>query len=108
MSYSSKILLGYLFLLVPSFLFAQFDPKTFNDLSYRFIGPEGNRAIAIVGEPGNPMVNYIGAASGGIFKTDDGGVSWDPIFDDQGVSSIGSLALSPSKPVTDCRLLPLG
>lgn len=73
-----------------------FDPANFSTMEYRFIGPEGNRAIAIVGEPGNPMVNYIGAASGGIFKTDDGGISWKPIFDDQGVSSIGSLAIAPT------------
>ena len=87
-----------LIILLPTLVCSQVESNIFKDLSYRFIGPEGNRVIAIVGEPGNPMVNYIGAASGGIFKTDDGGVSWDPIFDDQGVSSIGSLALSPSKP----------
>jgi hypothetical protein len=87
-------------LLFPLLSFSQPDPNVFDNLSYRFIGPEGNRAIAIVGEPGNPMVNYIGAASGGIWKTEDGGVSWDPIFDDQNVSSVGSLALAPSQPST--------
>jgi photosystem II stability/assembly factor-like uncharacterized protein len=87
-------------LLLPLLSFSQVDSKVFEDLSYRFIGPEGNRAIAIVGEPGNPMVNYIGAASGGIWKTEDGGVSWDPIFDGQDVSSIGSLALAPTEPST--------
>ncbi len=74
------------------------DPSIFKNMKYRFIGPEGNRAIAIAGEPGNPMVNYIGAASGGIFKTDDGGVTWKPIFDEQAVSSIGSIALAPTNP----------
>lgn len=66
--------------------------------NFRFIGPEGNRAIAIIGEPGNPMVNYIGAASGGLWKTDDGGINWRPIFDDQDISSIGSIHLAPSDP----------
>ncbi|MEQ8423831.1 MAG: glycosyl hydrolase, partial [Cyclobacteriaceae bacterium] len=75
-----------------------YDPSLFKEMKYRFIGPEGNRAIAITGEPGNPMVNYIGAASGGIFKTEDGGVTWNPIFDDQDVSSIGSLAIAPTRP----------
>ncbi len=75
-----------------------YDPSIFKEMEYRFIGPEGNRAIAIAGEPGNPMVNYIGAASGGLFKTDDGGVTWNPIFDDQNVSSIGSVALAPTNP----------
>jgi len=74
------------------------DPKDFNQLSYRFIGPDGNRAIAIAGEPGNNAVTYIGAASGGIFKTDDQGVTWKPIFDNQEVSSIGALALAPDYP----------
>ncbi|MEO1055221.1 MAG: glycosyl hydrolase, partial [Bacteroidota bacterium] len=72
------------------------DTSVFGEMKYRFIGPEGNRAIAIVGEPGNTMINYIGAASGGIFKTEDGGVTWKPIFDDYGVSSIGSLAIASS------------
>ena len=75
-----------------------YNPSLFEKLEYRFIGPEGNRAIAIAGVPGDPMINYIGAASGGIFKTDDGGVTWKPIFDDQNVSSIGSIALAPTKP----------
>src|SRR5204863_1274136 len=65
-------------------------------LHFRHLGPIGNRASAIVGEPGNPLVVYIGAASGGIFKTTNGGVKWTPIFDDQDVSSIGALAVAPS------------
>ncbi len=85
-------------LLFGSNTFAQADPAIFSQLEFRFIGPEGNRAIAIAGVPGDPMVNYIGAASGGIWKTDDGGVSWEPIFDNQDVSSIGSLAVTPTNP----------
>ncbi|MCB9238830.1 MAG: glycosyl hydrolase [Flammeovirgaceae bacterium] len=84
---------------VVSPLLAQtYDPETFKAMKYRFIGPEGNRAIAIVGEPGNPMVNYIGAASGGLWKTEDGGVTWKSIFDGQEVSSVGSIALAPTDP----------
>ena len=52
---------------------AQPDPSVFEALEFRFIGPEGNRAIAIAGVPGDPMVSYIGAASGGLWKTTDGG-----------------------------------
>lgn len=74
------------------------DPKIFDDLDFRFIGPEGNRAIAIAGEPGNPMVSYIGAASGGLWKTEDGGVGWKPITDSLEVSSVGSIALAPTDP----------
>ncbi|MGB6482530.1 MAG: hypothetical protein WBE86_03480 [Candidatus Acidiferrales bacterium] len=68
----------------------------FAQLQYRFVGPIGNRADAIVGEPGNPNVVYIGAAAGGIFKTSDGGIDWEPIFDKQDVAAIGSLAIAPS------------
>ena len=66
----------------------------FNNLTFRFIGPDGNRAIAVVGEPGNSLVSYVGAASGGIFKTTDGGINWNPIFDEMDNSSIGALAIA--------------
>ncbi|MEQ9425867.1 MAG: glycosyl hydrolase [Cyclobacteriaceae bacterium] len=74
------------------------DPSVFKQLQYRFIGPEGNRAIATVGEPGNHMVAYVGAASGGPWKTEDGGVNWNPILDSIEVSSISALAISQSDP----------
>ncbi len=70
----------------------------FDELEFRHIGPMGNRVIAVVGEPGNPNVYYVGAASGGVWRSTDGGHSWEPVFDDQDVSSIGSLALAPSDP----------
>jgi photosystem II stability/assembly factor-like uncharacterized protein len=76
----------------------QRDPEIFSNLDFRFIGPEGNRAIAIAGEPGNPMVTYIGAASGGLWKTADGGINWSPITDSLSVSSVGAIALAPSDP----------
>jgi photosystem II stability/assembly factor-like uncharacterized protein len=47
---------------------------------------------------GQPYIYYAGAASGGIFKTIDGGIHWDAIFDSQPVASIGSLAVAPSDP----------
>ena len=67
-------------------------------LRYRYIGPTGNRLTSVVGIPGDPNVYYVGAASGGIWKTIDGGVHWEPIFDGQPVSSIGQLAIAPSDP----------
>jgi photosystem II stability/assembly factor-like uncharacterized protein len=70
----------------------------FGQLKYRHIGPVGNRVSAVVGVPGDPNMYYFGSASGGAFKTTDGGVHWKPIFDDQPVSSIGSMAIAPSDP----------
>ena len=91
----------YLLLLffIANLSFAQtFDTKNFDGLKFRFIGPDGNRAIAVTGEPGNPMVSYIGAASGGIWKTEDMGFNWKPVFDEMDDSSIGALAVAPSRP----------
>src|SRR2546425_12175384 len=67
-------------------------------LRWRYIGPVGNRVTSIVGVPGQTYVYYAGSASGGIFKTIDGGIHWDPIFDGQPVASIGSLEVAPSDP----------
>jgi len=48
---------------------------------------------AVAGIPGQPNVYYIGAASGGVWKTLDGGVTWKPLFDGQPTASIGAMAL---------------
>ena len=49
---------------------------TYSQLRWRYIGPEGNRFSAAAGIPGDPPTYYVGAASGGICKTTDGGVHW--------------------------------
>ncbi len=67
-------------------------------LRFRYIGPVGNRVSAVAGVPGDPSTYYVGAASGGIWKTTDAGVHWTPIFDDQPVQSIGALAVASSDP----------
>jgi photosystem II stability/assembly factor-like uncharacterized protein len=74
------------------------DPSLYSQLRYRHIGPVGNRISAVHGVPGDPNTYYVGAASGGVWKTADGGVNWSPIFDDQPVQSIGSIAVAPSNP----------
>jgi len=70
----------------------------FSSANYRHVGPVGNRVSAVVGVPGDANVYYFGAASGGVFKSEDGGHSWSPIFDDQAALSIGALAIAPSDP----------
>ena len=77
---------------------SEYDPTIFTALEYRHIGPVGNRVSAVVGVPGDPNVYYIGAASGGIFKSVDGGIHWEPVFDDQPAASIGSLAVETVNP----------
>jgi photosystem II stability/assembly factor-like uncharacterized protein len=71
------------------------------DFKFRFVGPRvGNRIAAVAGAPGDPAVYYAGAASGGVWKSVDGGNRWAPIFDKQNVAAIGALAVAPSQPST--------
>src|SRR5688572_30825510 len=72
------------------------DSSSWSALKFRHIGPEGNRVSSVAGVTDNPLVYYAGSASGGIFKTTDGGVHWAPIFDSVPVSSVGALAVAPS------------
>ncbi len=73
-------------------------PDSYSALHWRFIGPEGNRFSAAAGIPEDPHTYYVGAASGGIYKTTDGGVNWRSIFDGQPVQSIGALAVARTDP----------
>src|SRR6478735_8378023 len=66
-------------------------------LRWRFMGPSiGNRIAAVAGVPGDPSIYYAGAASGGVWKSSDGGGTFAPIFDGQPVAAIGALAVAPS------------
>ena len=56
-------------------------PDALAALKFRYVGPVGNRVTAIEGVTGHPYVYYVGAASGGIWKTTDDGIHWEPIFD---------------------------
>ena len=74
-------------------------PKEFKPLKYRLIGPAaGGRVSRVAGIAGDPATYYAATASGGVWKTIDGGATWKPIFDDQPISSIGSIAIAPSDP----------
>ena len=105
MSRARNFVLGMTVALVTALLLTGFAQQAvrpsadvYGQLHWRFIGPEGNRFSAVVGVPGDPNVYYAGAASGGVYKTTDGGVHWQPVFDDQPVMSIGSLAVAKSDP----------
>ncbi len=75
-------------------------PEIFRHLKWRNIGPANmmGRVADVEGVPGNPNILYVGSASGGVWKTENGGTTWIPIFDDQPVASIGDLALEPGNP----------
>ena len=70
----------------------------FAKLTFRFIGPPGNRVSAVVGVPGDPNVYYAGAASGGVWTSIDGGNAWKPVYDKEDAQSIGAIAIAPSDP----------
>ncbi|HEY6128231.1 MAG TPA: hypothetical protein VIW23_08630 [Candidatus Acidoferrum sp.] len=77
----------------------QIDPKIYGGMKWRLIGPfRGGRVLTVTGVPGDPNLYYFGAVGGGVWKTTDGGVTWNPLFDKQGVSSIGALAVADSDP----------
>ena len=76
------------------------DNDMIKDMQFRHIGPIGNRLTSVAGVSSDPLIYYVGAAAGGVWKTVDGGLNWEPIFDDQEVHSIGAIAVAPSDPMT--------
>ena len=66
--------------------------------SWRFVGPDGNRVIAVAGVPGEYKTYYAGAASGGLFKSTNGGIRWTPVTDSLRVASVSAIAVAPSDP----------
>src|SRR3989475_1876070 len=74
-------------------------PKDQETFRLRFVGPRvGNRIASVAGVPGDPNIYYAGAASGGVWKSTDGGNHWEPLFDKQPAAAIGAIAVAPSDP----------
>ncbi len=77
----------------------QVDPGLTSGLRWRMIGPfRGGRSNAVSGVPGQPNVYYFGSVGGGVWKSGNGGETWEPIFDGQPIGSIGALAVAASNP----------
>src|SRR5580693_6891492 len=68
-------------------------------LHWRSIGPfRGGRVLAVEGASDSPLHFYFGAVNGGVWETRDAGRTWNPIFDEVPVGSIGALAVAPTAP----------
>ncbi|HLQ76828.1 MAG TPA: glycoside hydrolase [Terriglobia bacterium] len=77
----------------------QIPENTYQELRWRMIGPfRGGRTRAAAGVPTQPNVFYVGQVNGGVWKTDDYGRTWTPIFDHESTQSIGAIAVAPSDP----------
>ncbi len=87
----------FAFLLLPLTLFADYGSWVFGNISARSIGPAvmGGRVSDLAAIPSNPVVIYVGSASGGLWKSKDGGITFSPIFDKY-PQSIGAIAIDPN------------
>src|SRR5216683_1104784 len=83
---------------------APFNSSTISGLGARNIGSATMSgrisAIAATREPLGKVTLFVGAASGGVWKSEDGGTRYRPIFDEQPVQSVGAIALDPANPKT--------
>ena len=97
-----KFPLFILFSIAVSYLSAQTVDlsKQFKTLKPRNIGPAGmsGRVTSIDAVWGMPNTIYLGTASGGVWKSENGGASWTPVFDEQPIQNIGSVAITQSNP----------
>src|SRR6478735_11757427 len=88
--FSFSVLLSYSQTAIPSY---------YNTYRWRSIGPHrGGRTVGAAGVAQQPNVFYIGVNNGGVWKTTDYGLTWTPLFDEQGTQSIGTVAVAPSDP----------
>ena len=72
----------------------------YRNLQWRSIGPviQGGRLVDIAVHPENPYTFYVAYASGGLWKTTDNGVNFEPLFDQQASMIMGDIAIDPSQP----------
>src|ERR1700683_5445921 len=75
----------------------ELDPSLYSGLHWRMIGPfRGGRSNGVTGVAGQPNTFYFGSVGGGVWKTENSGRTWTPIFDAEPVGSIGAIGAAPS------------
>ena len=99
----SVLVSSLLLLLIPGFVVPahaqEIDTKLLGEMQWRNVGPfRGGRTRAVSGVPSQPNVFYVGAVNGGVWKTNDFGRTWQPIFDREPTGSIGAIEVAPSDP----------
>jgi photosystem II stability/assembly factor-like uncharacterized protein len=78
---------------------AQVPESLYSDLHWRMVGPfRGGRTRAVAGVPSQPNVFYMAQVNGGVWRSDDYGRTWNPIFDRESTQSVGAIAVAPSDP----------
>ncbi len=99
-SFKACVLFAVFFLVFYQLSFAKIDPQLLAGLKARSIGPANmsGRIGAIDVAVSNPNIIFVGAATGGLWKSINGGITWIPVFDAQPVSSIGAIAINQSNP----------
>jgi len=76
---------------------SKYDESLLKGMKWRSIGPyRGGRVLAVTGVPGDPYTFYFGSVAGGVWRTTDGGLNWQPLFDKESVSSVGAIAVADS------------
>src|SRR3981081_2096285 len=102
MKFRSLILMVWSALIAALAISASAQPYSeaqFKGMKWRDIGPyRGGRVLAVTGVAGSPFTYFFGSVGGGVWRTTDGGVSWQPISDKGMISSIGAIAVSESNP----------
>src|SRR5258706_15601142 len=79
----------------------QYDPSLYSGLRWRMIGPfRGGRVNAVSGVAGQPDTFYFGSVGGGLWKSNNAGRTWAPVFDSASSASIGAIGVAPSNPST--------
>ncbi len=100
LSFKRIFLLSLLFLFFPGLSLGKIDPTLFSGIKPRNIGPANmsGRIGDIDAVFANPNIIYVGTATGGVWKSINGGLNWSPIFDDQSASSIGAVRICQQNP----------